>query len=181
LNNSGVQKDIEVRSVLKHSEDFCKYNYIIILTVMRSFRQYIWWFLSIPSPSEGWIRPFRSLQNILIFYIGIKLEVASNSTPMVDFAIAINRILTHPCTPLRGRKISPVGGTGMDQKMNLKIFKKFWWKYSQYTLSILNTQSQRNFIHWLSHGPERVKLKISLFYSSQFARKHFRWLCSSII
>jgi len=98
------------------------------------------------------------LQNILIFYIGIKLEVASNSTPMVDFAIAINRILTHPCILLRGWFFVPVGGTRMGQKMNLKIFKKLWWKYSQYTLSILNTQSHRNFIHWLSHGPERVNL-----------------------
>jgi hypothetical protein len=33
---------------------------------------------------------FRGLENILIFYIGIKLEVASNNTPMVNFAIAIN-------------------------------------------------------------------------------------------
>jgi len=30
-------------------------------------------------------------------------------------------------------------------------------------LSILYTQSQRNFIHWLSHGPERVNVKGVLF------------------
>ncbi len=53
---------------------------------------------------------FRGLENILIFYIGIKLEVASNNTPMVNFAIAINWILTHSCIPLQGRKIIPVGG-----------------------------------------------------------------------
>jgi hypothetical protein len=66
--------------------------------------------------------PFRGLQNILIFYIGIKLEVASNNTPMVNFAIAINRILTHPCTPLRGRKIIPVGGYRDGSKNEFKDF-----------------------------------------------------------
>jgi hypothetical protein len=35
----------------------------------------------------------------------MKLEIASNSTPMVDFAIAINRILTHPCKDGTERKI----------------------------------------------------------------------------
>jgi hypothetical protein len=77
-----------------------------------------------PSPSEGWIRPFRGLQNILIFYIGINLEVASNNTPMVDFAIAMNRILTHPCTPppIRGRKIIPLGGYRDGPKNEFKDF-----------------------------------------------------------
>ncbi len=66
----------------------------------------------------------------------------------------------------------------MGQKMNLKIFKKFWWKYSQYTLSILNTQSQRNFIHWLSHGPERVnqqKTNQMRHKSREKNIKFFKW------
>jgi hypothetical protein len=65
---------------------------------------------------------FRGLQNILIFYIEIKLEVASNNTPMVNFPIVINWILTHPCTPLQGRKIIPVGDTGMGEKNEFKDF-----------------------------------------------------------
>ena len=49
--------------------------------------------------------PVYSFPDILIFYIGIKLEVTSNNTPMVNFVIAFNQISAHP-----------VGGTGMGQK-----------------------------------------------------------------
>ncbi len=35
-------------------------------------------------------------------------------------------------------------------------------------MSILNTQSQRNFIHWLSHGPERVNNRKSFRLHSVF-------------
>jgi hypothetical protein len=50
---------------------------------------------------------FYSLQDILIFYIGIKLEMISNNTPIVNFVIAFNLILTNPVGG---------GGTGMGKK-----------------------------------------------------------------
>jgi len=92
--------------------------------------------LGISSSSEGWIRPFRGFQNILIFYIGIKLEVVCNNTSMVDFGIAVNRILIHPCTPLRGRKMSPVGGYGDGSKNKFKDFEKLLMK--MFTIHIVH-------------------------------------------
>jgi hypothetical protein len=41
-----------------------------------------------------------------------------------------------------------------------RFFEKSWWKYPQYTLPISNIESQRNFSHWLSHGPERINKSI---------------------
>jgi hypothetical protein len=65
--------------------------------------------------------------------------------PKVGFARAFNRILTQTRTPLRTWA-----------KMNYKIFLKFLWKYIEYTSLILDIKFERNFVHWLSKGPERV-------------------------
>ena len=54
---------------------------------------------------------FRGSQNISLFHVGIKLGVTPCNIPKVDFALALNRILTTAVPPY-----------GSGSKMTLKIF-----------------------------------------------------------
>jgi hypothetical protein len=125
--------------------------------------------------------PFCGPQNISVFHVGIKSEVTSNDIPKFDFAIALYRILAHNRTPLRGWPLPHLrmGSTRIAEKN----FKEFWWKYQQYTLPILNIKSQRNFVHWLSYGTERVKqiFLCDIFRQSGFSIVFSFLMCLEIL
>ncbi len=46
--------------------------------------------------------PFCDPQNISVFRVGIKFGLTPSDISKVDFATALNRILTHTRTPPRG-------------------------------------------------------------------------------